>query len=143
MSIPSPLTLERIAEGCQRIGCAVSVDGRRAVTAFHECYTVVETESEGAILAIYLWSSHYEAPPERLVEAQRWANRWNATTNFAAATPYIDDDGVVMLRLNTSFLVTAGITDEQLDECLIAGLSCNAQAVDDYVQALTLTRRSP
>lgn len=143
MSIPLPLNLERIDAACRRIGLDASIDVRRATAFFNDCFTVIEGESEGAILAIYLWSSHYEAPPECLAEAQRWANRWNATTNFAAGTPYIDDDGVVMLRLNTSFLVNAGITDEQLDECLIAGLSCNAQAVDDYVQALTLTRRSP
>lgn len=143
MSTPTPLSIERIEAACQRIGCDVSVDERRAVTSFNECYTVIEPESDGLILAIYLWSSRFEAPQERFTEAQRWANRWNATTNFAAATPYVDKDGVVMLRLNSSFLVNAGVTDAQLDECLIAGLACNAQAVDEYVQALALTRRSP
>lgn len=140
MTIPSPLSLERIAAACQRIGLDASIDERRATASFNECFTVIECESDGAILATYMWSSQYGVAPERLPEALRWANRWNATTNFAAATPYVDDDGVVMLRLNASFYVEAGVTDEQLDECLIAGLSCNAQAVDTYVQDLNLTK---
>ena len=69
------------------------------------------------------------------------AEQWNENTIFGTARPYVDDDGDLMMRVDTSMLTLSGLSDEQLDEFLDIAIACGVQAVDAYVKDLGIEEK--
>ncbi|WP_175954146.1 YbjN domain-containing protein [Schaalia sp. Marseille-Q2122] len=138
---PTPVTFERIGQSLSRLEWHYEADETYYRAFFDGYATVFECSDSGNLFSVYSWSSGYFDGEHRFPEALQWASQWNANTLFGTARPYMDEDKDVIMRVDTSFLCGAGLTDEQLDEFLQIAVACNVQAIEKYVGDLGLERR--
>lgn len=109
-------------------------------SGFDGFYTVFALESEGVVLSIYSWSSGAVLGEEKFSEALAWAANWNKETIFGTARPFVDEDNDMLMRVDCSFILEAGVSDEQLDEYLNVGTMCNTQALEKYCEDMGIPR---
>lgn len=131
----TPVTPERLARSLERIGWNFEQMEDGNCRAFFDGFATVFEISE-ATLSVYMWSTGYFDEGERYPEALQWANQWNYDSVFGTARPYVDDDGDLMMRVDTAFLIEVGVSEAQLDDYLKCGVSCTGQALEKYVKDL-------
>lgn len=140
---PTPLTFERIAQIMTAKGWHFETKDGHYYAFFESFATVIEPHEEGALLSVYSWSTGAFDSKDRLPEALEWANQWNENTLFGTARPFIDDDGDIMMRVDTVHLTNKGVTDEQLELLLDVAIDVNISAIKAYIEALNLEIRTP
>lgn len=109
-------------------------------SGFDGFYTVFALEAEGNLLSIYSWSSGAILEAEKFEEALAWAGNWNKETIFGTARPFVDDDDDMLMRVDCSFVLEEGASDEQIDECLNVAVMCNIQALEKYCEDMGIAR---
>lgn len=109
-------------------------------SGFDGFYTIFSTNTDGNLISIYSWSSGSVLGAEKFNEALAWANNWNKETIFGTARPYVDDENDMLMRVDCSFIVEEGVSDEQVDEYLKVGVSCNLQALEKYCEDMGISR---
>lgn len=138
----TPVTLERLEEAMKRQDWSFELQEHYIHAFFEGFATVVEPGSENRFFSVYVWSSGYYDDGGRFDEALAWAEKWNENTIFGTARPYIDDDGDLMMRIDTSMLcLDGGLTDAQLDEFLQVAIACNVQGMEAYVKDLGIEEK--
>lgn len=138
-----PLTFERVAQVMTDKGWHFETRDKHYYAFFESFATVIEPHEEGALLSVYSWSTGAFDSQERFAEALNWANSWNENTLFGTARPFIDDDGDVMMRVDTAHLTNKGVTDEQLNLMLDVSIDVNISAIKNYIDSLGLEIRTP
>lgn len=138
----APVNPERLARSLERIGWNFEQMEDGNCRAFFDGFATV-FEIGQATVSVYMWSTSYYDDGDRYPEAMQWANQWNYDSVFGTARPYVDDDGDLMMRVDTSFLTEVGVTDAQLDDYLKCGVSCTGQAIEKYIKDLDIESQSP
>ncbi|RRC96315.1 YbjN domain-containing protein [Schaalia canis] len=139
--VTMPVTLDRLEEAMKRKEWSYERHENYLSSIFESFGTVIELGSENRFFSVYVWSSAYYDDGSRFDEALAWAEQWNENTIFGTARPYVDDDGDLMMRVDTSMLTLSGLSDEQLDEFLDIAIACGVQAVDAYVKDLGIEEK--
>lgn len=133
---PTPVTLERIAQALRALGGEFDEIDNGFLTTVQGFNTIMTLEGEGAALRVMTGASGYFGRPEQLPEAMAWANAWNLTRPFARALPEVDDENDLVLNMECTFLVTSGLTDEQVSEFIQIGMVCNVEAIQQYIEVI-------
>lgn len=136
---PAVVTLERIAQALRALDGEFDEIDNGFLTTVQDFNTIVTLEGEGAALRVMTGASGYFGRPEQLPEAMEWANTWNCTRLFTRALPEVDEENDLVLNAECTFLVTSGLTDEQLSEFIQIGMVCNVEAIQQYIEDLGIT----
>lgn len=142
-STTPPVNFDRLVAALERKGWTFDKDdeGRPIChSGFDGFYTVFEITMEDEILSVFSWSSQAVLNEERFGEALAWAANWNGETLFGTARPFVDDENDMLMRVDCSFVLEEGASDEQLDEYLGVGVSCNIQALEKYCEDMGIQR---
>lgn len=137
-----PLTFERVAQVMTAKDWHFETKEGHYYAFFDGFATVIEPHEEGTLLSVYSWSTGAFDSQERFPEALAWANAWNENTLFGTARPFIDNDGDVMMRIDTVHFSKAGVTDEQLELMLDVSIDVNVAAIKKYTEDLGLEIRT-
>lgn len=138
-----PVTLDRLEEAMKRQDWSYERHDSYLSSFFEDFATVIELGTENRFFSVYVWSSGYYDDGDRFEEALAWSEKWNENTIFGTARPYVDDDGDLMMRVDTSMIcLDGGLTDGQLDEFLQTGIVCGVQGMEEYVKALGIEEKS-
>lgn len=133
---PSAVTLERIAQALHALGGEFDEIDNGFLTTVQGFNTIMTLEGDGAVLRVMTGASGYFGRPEQLPDAMAWANTWNLTRLFARALPEVDEDGDLVLNMESVFLATSGLTDEQISEFIQIGMVCNVEAIQQYIEVI-------
>lgn len=136
-----PVTLDRLEEMMKRKEWSYERSETYISSIFESFATVIEPGSDNRFFSVYVWSSAYYDDGDRFDEALAWSEKWNENTIFGTARPYVDDDGDLMMRVDTSMLTLSGLSDDQLGEFLEIAIACGVQAVESYVEDLGIEEK--
>lgn len=139
--VTMPVTLDRLEEAMKRQDWSYERHENYINSFFEGFATVIESDADERFFSVYVWSSAHYDNGDRFDDALAWAEQWNENTIFGTARPYIDDDGDLMMRIDTSMLTLSGLSDEQLDEFLQIAIACNVQGMEAYVKDLGIEEK--
>ena len=139
-NVVQPVSFQRlqslVARNGWNVGTPEQVENPQFLYAYFDgVYTVFSTEHDNCLMVSAFGINNLTLSLDRFEDAVMWAADHNLGTNFGTSFITSDEDeGTVMLRVDSAILCPAGATDEQLVEWVNVALSANLAAMKRFAE---------